>query len=159
MMKKIDVSKLRNPNTPTSLAEDLDNQLSELQLEGTALKDRECRIFQDIVHSFAIKVLGLSYRKEQDWFDENDEDIRALFAEKHRLHLAHQNDPSSAAKKRAFNNTCRAVQSKRRKMQDSWLSAIQGQKFAKKQWQTVLRSPQILVWTSALREFPSTGLG
>ncbi len=36
VMKKINVSKLRNPNTAASLAEDLDNQLSELQSEGTA---------------------------------------------------------------------------------------------------------------------------
>ncbi|KAF7241799.1 Craniofacial development protein 2 [Varanus komodoensis] len=119
-MKKINVSKLRNPNTAASLAEDLDNQLSELQLEENAEKD--WKHFWDIVHSSALKVLGPSHRKQQDWFDENDEEIKALLAEKHCLHRAHQNDPLSTVKKNDFNNARRTVQSKLRKMQDSWLS-------------------------------------
>uniref|UniRef100_A0A8C5PLD5 Reverse transcriptase n=1 Tax=Leptobrachium leishanense TaxID=445787 RepID=A0A8C5PLD5_9ANUR len=121
VMKRINISKLRNPNTATSLAEDLDNQLSELQLEGNAEKD--WKSFRDIVHSSALKVLGPSHRKQQDWFDENDDEIKALLAEKHCLHRAYQNDASSIAKKNAFNNIRRTIQSKLRKMQDSWLSA------------------------------------
>uniref|UniRef100_A0A8C5M988 Endonuclease/exonuclease/phosphatase domain-containing protein n=1 Tax=Leptobrachium leishanense TaxID=445787 RepID=A0A8C5M988_9ANUR len=121
VMKWINIRKLRNPNTATSQAEDLDNQLSELQLEGNAEKDWES--FRDIVHSSALKVLGPSHRKQQDWFDENDDEIKALLAEKHCLHRAYQKDPSSIAKKNAVNNTRRTVQSKLRKMQDSWLIA------------------------------------
>ncbi|KAF7238139.1 Craniofacial development protein 2 [Varanus komodoensis] len=121
VMKKINVSKLRNTNTAASLAEDLDNQLSELQLKENAEKGWEH--FRDIVHSSALKVFGPSHRKQEDWFDENNEVIKALLAEKHRLHHAHQNDPLSTAKKDAFNNACRTVQSKLRKMQDSCLSA------------------------------------
>ncbi|KAF7242044.1 Craniofacial development protein 2 [Varanus komodoensis] len=115
------VKKINEPNTAASLAEDPDNQLSELQLEENAEKDWER--FRDIVHSSALKVLGPSHRKQQDWFDENDEEIKALLAEKHRLHRAHQNDLLSTAKKNAFNSARRTVQSKLRKMQDSWLSA------------------------------------
>ncbi|XP_044874489.1 uncharacterized protein LOC123371222, partial [Mauremys mutica] len=86
VVKKINVSKLRNPNTAALLAEDLDNQLLELQLEENAEKDWER--FRNIVHSSALKVLGPSHRKQQDWFDENDEEIKALLAEKHRLYRA-----------------------------------------------------------------------
>ncbi|XP_040289820.1 LOW QUALITY PROTEIN: uncharacterized protein LOC121002429 [Bufo bufo] len=67
--------------------------------------------------------LGPACRKQWDWFDESDEWIKALLAEKHRLHHAHQNDPSSTAKKNAFVNTRRDIESKLHKMQDSWLSA------------------------------------
>ncbi|KAF7244347.1 Craniofacial development protein 2 [Varanus komodoensis] len=121
VMEKINVSKLRSPNTAASLAEDLDNQLSELQLEENAEKD--WKRFRDIVHSSALKVLGPSHRKQRDCFDENDEEIKDFLTEKHCLHCAHQNDPFSTAKKNAFNNACRTVQSKLHKMQDSWLSA------------------------------------
>ncbi|XP_039386731.1 uncharacterized protein LOC120401127, partial [Mauremys reevesii] len=96
VMKKINISKLRNPNTAASLAEDLDNQLSELQLEENA---EDWERFWNIVHFSALKVLGLSHRKQEDWFDENDEEIKALLAEKHRLHRAHQNNPSSTKRK------------------------------------------------------------
>ncbi|KAF7242792.1 Cadherin-8 [Varanus komodoensis] len=121
VMKKINVSELKNLNTAAALAEDLDNQLSGLQLEENAEKDR--KRFRDFVHSSALKVLGPSHRKQQDWFDENSEEIKALLAEKPCLHHAHQNDPLSTAKKNVFNNAHRTVQSKLRKMQDSWLSA------------------------------------
>ncbi|XP_070584623.1 vomeronasal type-2 receptor 26-like [Erythrolamprus reginae] len=62
-----------------------------------------------------------SHKKQQDWFDENVEDIKALLAEKYHLHHTYQNDLSSTAKKNAF-NTHKVVQSKLRKMQDFWLS-------------------------------------
>ena len=75
------------------------------------------------VHPSALKVLGPSTRKQHDWFDENDEEIQALPAEKHRLHRAHQNDPSSVAKKAAFTSARSTVQNKLRKLQDAWLSA------------------------------------
>ncbi|KAF7252753.1 Craniofacial development protein 2 [Varanus komodoensis] len=125
VMKKINVSKLRKPNTAASLAEDLDNQLSEL-LGRTG------------------NASGIL--KQQDWFDENNEEIKALLAEKHRLHHAHQNDLLSTAKKNIFNNAHRTVQNKLRKMQDSWLSAKADeiQKFADrndaKQFYEALRS-------------------
>ena len=61
-------------------------------------------------------------RKHQDWFDENDEQIKSLLEDKHRLHLAHQNDPKSDAKKAAFTDCRRKVQSQLRAMQDKWLS-------------------------------------
>ena len=67
-------------------------------------------------------MLRPSTRKQHDWFDENDEEIQALLVEKHRLHRACQNDPSSPAKKNAFTSARRTVQNKLRKMQDAWLS-------------------------------------
>ena len=56
-------------------------------------------------------------RKHQDWFDENDEEIKLLLEEKHCLHKAHQDDTSSVSK-----NVCKTVQNRLRDMQDSWLS-------------------------------------
>ena len=81
------------------------------------------------VHPSALKVLGPSTRKQHDWFDENDEEIQALPAEKHRLHRAHQKNPSSVAKKATFTSACSTVQNNLCRLQDAWLSAkaeIQG---------------------------------
>ena len=63
------------------------------------------------------------HAKNQDWFDENDEEIKEILAENNRLHRIYQLDQSSAAKKTAFTNIRRTVQTRLRKMQDSWLAA------------------------------------
>ena len=62
-------------------------------------------------------------KKNQDLFDENDEEIKEMLAEKNRLHSIYQLDQSSAAKKTAFTNIRRTVQTRLRKMQNSWLAA------------------------------------
>ena len=46
-----------------------------------------------------------------------------MLAEKNHLHIIYQLDQSSAAKKTAFTNIRRTVQTRLRKMQDSWLAA------------------------------------
>ena len=79
-------------------------------------------VFQNVVHSSAATTIGHPSRKHQDWFDENDEEIKLLLEEKHCLHKAHQDDTSSVSKKVAYNNICKTVQNRLRDMQDSWLS-------------------------------------
>ena len=79
-------------------------------------------VFQKVVHSSAATTIGHPSRKHQDWFDENDEEIKLLLEEKHCLHKAHQDDTSSVSKKAAYNNICKTVQNRLRDMQDSWLS-------------------------------------
>ncbi|KAL8609487.1 hypothetical protein ACOMHN_038009 [Nucella lapillus] len=78
---------------------------------------------RDAVLSAALETLGPATRHHQDWFDENDSKIHALLEDKRRLLRAHQNDPSSVAKKAAFTNMRNTVQAKLRSVQDSWLSA------------------------------------
>uniref|UniRef100_A0A8C3HII6 Endonuclease/exonuclease/phosphatase domain-containing protein n=1 Tax=Chrysemys picta bellii TaxID=8478 RepID=A0A8C3HII6_CHRPI len=92
-LKRINVLKLKNSCITENLAEDLENELADLRIEDDAEKDWER--FRNTVHTAASKVLGPSICRWQDWFDENDAEIQALLAEKHRL----------------------------RKMRDLWLSA------------------------------------
>ncbi|XP_053873541.1 uncharacterized protein LOC128831252 [Malaclemys terrapin pileata] len=120
-LKRINVSKLKISRITENLAEDLENELADLRIEDDAEKDWER--FRNTVRTAALKVLGPSTCRRQDWFDENDAEIQVLLAEKHCLHHAYQNDPSSTAKKTAFINAHRTVQNRLRKMQDLWLSA------------------------------------
>ena len=39
-------------------------------------------VFQKVVHSSAATTIGHPYRKHQDWFDENDEEIKLLLEKK-----------------------------------------------------------------------------
>ena len=61
-------------------------------------------VFQKVVLSSAATTIGHTSRKHQDWFDDNDEEIKLLLEGKHCLHKAHQYDTSSVSKKAAFNN-------------------------------------------------------
>jgi hypothetical protein len=119
--KRIDVSKLKNSGTTEELVKNLETELADFSPEDNVESDWER--FRNTVHTTASRVLGSPMRRRQDWFDENDAEIQALLAEKHRLHCAYQNDPSSAVKKAAFVNIRRTVQNRLRKMQDDWLSA------------------------------------
>ncbi|XP_030401681.1 uncharacterized protein LOC115642368, partial [Gopherus evgoodei] len=120
-LKRNNVLKLKNSCMTENLAEDLENELADLRIEDDAGKDWE-RLC-NTVHTAASKVLGPSTRRWQDWFEKKDAEIQALLAEKHCLHHAYQNDPSSAAKKTAFIKACRTVQNRLHKMRDLWLSA------------------------------------
>ena len=55
--------------------------------------------FQNVIHSSTATTIGHPSRKHQDLLDENDEEIKSLLEEKHRLHKAHQDDTSSVSKK------------------------------------------------------------
>ncbi|KAL8568047.1 hypothetical protein ACOMHN_000271 [Nucella lapillus] len=120
--KKLNITKVKCPHTVQELQLNLDNKLENLQANHDRVEEKWAS-FRDAFHSTALETLGLATRHHQDWFDENDSEIHALLEDKRRLLRAHQNDPSSVAKKAAFTNMRNTVQAKLRSMQDSWLSA------------------------------------
>ena len=93
-------------------------------------------LYTKTVLSSAASTLGHPSRKHQDWFliapfpdhcllvpfDENDDEIKRLFKEKHRLRKEHQDDTSSVSKKAAYSNSCKSDSpDKLRDMRDHWL--------------------------------------
>ena len=78
--------------------------------------------FQNVVHSTSATTIGHPSRKHQDWFDENDVEIKSLLEERRHLHKAHQENTSSVSKKAVYSNMCKTVQNRLRDRQDSWLS-------------------------------------
>ena len=80
-------------------------------------------MLRDKIHDTAFQLLGPTMRKKQDWFDENDEEIKEMLAEKNLLHIIYKLDQLSTAKMTAFTNIRRTVQTRLHKMQDSWLAA------------------------------------
>ncbi|XP_063587786.1 uncharacterized protein LOC134765037 [Penaeus indicus] len=101
--KKLNVNKLKCPQTTEELQLKLDGNLENLQPDRNNVDDYWAS-FRDAVHSAALEVLGPAVRRHQDWFDENDSEIHNLLEKKHRLLRAHQSDPSCGAKKAAFTN-------------------------------------------------------
>ena len=73
------------------------------------------------MHSTSLDVLETGIRKNQDWFDDNDDQSKALLERKCQLHLAYQMDLDSTSKKVATTTICRDVQFKLESMQDTLL--------------------------------------
>ena len=119
--KRLDVSKLNHDSMRQAFINDISNQLGAMNLSSED-PEENWTVFQKVVHSSAVTTIGHPSRKHQDWFDENDEEIKLLLEEKHCLHKAHQDDTSSVSKRAAYNNICKTVQNRLRDMQDSWLS-------------------------------------
>ncbi|BHF75372.1 hypothetical protein SprV_0501846800 [Sparganum proliferum] len=95
---------LQPRRTPSNeLAQRLDNlpiaAVADAAAENASVENRWSQL-RDTIQSTALAVLGRARRKHQDWFDDNDVDIRNLLAEKNRLHKAyvdHPTDDNSAA--------------------------------------------------------------
>lgn len=69
-----------------------------------------------------METVGLTTRKHQDWFDDNNDRIQAQLEKKDHFHRTHLNDTASASKLAAFNSFRRIVPTELRQLQDAWLS-------------------------------------
>ena len=63
---------------------DKSSQLGAMNLSSED-PEENWTVFQKVVHSSAATTIGHPSRKHQDWFDENDEEIKLLLEEKHCL--------------------------------------------------------------------------
>ena len=83
--KKLDVSKLKQDSKRQAFINDLCSRLDALEHSSEDV-DESWTVFRDTVHSSARDSLGPVSRKHQDWFYENDKEIKALLKEKHQKH-------------------------------------------------------------------------
>ena len=104
LTKRLNVTQLRDKSVSEDLTRKLDCKLAELQL-GQATIAEDPVVLRDKIHDITFQLLGPTTRKNQDWFDENDEEIKEMPAEKNRLHRIYQLYQSSAAPKRQLSPT------------------------------------------------------
>ena len=119
--KRLDVKKLNSDHIKQALTEKLDSKLQNQNFD-TQDPESEWATFREIVYSAASEMVGANKRKHTDWFDENNKRIQSLLDEKHRLHRAHINNPSSTVKKVAVCNIKRNIQLELRRIQYKWLN-------------------------------------
>ncbi|KAK6986931.1 cytochrome P450 2D20 [Biomphalaria glabrata] len=102
-LKRLNSASLADDKTEKSLADAIENCLkSNLLTKSNVVKSWEC--FKEAIYSTAINILGPMERKRQDWFDENNTEIRKLLDEKHKLHKLYLNNPNSQSTKDVFTN-------------------------------------------------------
>ena len=100
--KRLDVSKLKEDNK---------RKLSSLTFAtiwahcNSVKRIQRMSLFRNAFHSSVVDNLGHKSRKNQDWFDENDEEIQDLLEEKYRLHKTHLDVTSSVSNTTAYNSS------------------------------------------------------
>ena len=95
LIKKLNITQLRDKSVSEDLTRELDCKLAELHI-GQATIEEDWVVLRDKMHDTAFQLLGPTTRKKQDWFDENDEEIKEMLAEKNPLHIIYQLDQARA---------------------------------------------------------------
>ena len=121
-VKRVNLSKLQNDTIAKDFSSNLEDKMLSLTNNQSSI-EKQWIVFRDTVHKTALEHLRPTTRRNQDWFDENDEKIQLLLAEKRPLHRAYQDDPLSTSKRNVFVSVRSTVQKRLREMQDAWLSA------------------------------------
>ena len=116
---KLDVSKLRNSDTRESFTDAITNSLQVMNTDGDDL-ETQWSTFKDTVFDTAKSVLGYSKRKQPDWFDESNHEIKDLLAKKRAAPNACLNDKSFQKKHDQYSWLRSQAQSKIRKIKDAW---------------------------------------
>ena len=114
--KRIDVSKLMQDD----ICKQFQARLDQVNLEESWDQ------FKNNMYTVGAETLGFKQRKHQDWFDDNNLEIKELLDEKHRQHLLVLN-ASAADKKVAqekFKKTRAVLQSKLRDMKNAWWTKL-----------------------------------
>ena len=94
--------------------------MSNINFEGTWMD------FKTQVYNVGVEVLGFIERKHQDWFDDNDDNIKELLSIKHTLHQHLLSRPveQRAEAEKALKDHKATLQREIRRMKNEWWSKI-----------------------------------
>ena len=118
--KRFDVSKFSSQSKCSEFSDELASKLDGLTLNPDDV-EQSWKELSTILYNCASSTVGFPDRKHQDWFNENNVEIRQLIQEKNRLFQAHISDPSSQSKESAFKASRSKLQRELRSMKNSWL--------------------------------------
>ena len=117
--KPLNVKEL-NAEKKIELCSKLEAKLNNLTITDNI--EESWKRLRDATYECSYEVLGLSKRKHQDWFDENDDELQGLLDQMHSCHKAWITDKNSNNKKTRYLSTKRTVQRRLRKMKEDWWS-------------------------------------
>lgn len=117
--KKFQVDTLQSDSVQAKYQESLHLKLSKMS------NPADPSLFWDELKSVVLETsnetIGFSkQKKNKDWFDANDQEIRDLVAKKRKAHQAVLTLPNCSLKKEAFRATCSHLQRKLRELKDTW---------------------------------------
>ena len=117
--KTFKLSKLQSAEVKTIFRADLQTKLGQDSCSKDSSPEALWNKLKTAILQTSKNVLGLSTKKNKDWFDENNHEIHDLLAKKRSAHQAHLAQPWCPMKKAAFRHTCGNLQCKLRIIQTS----------------------------------------
>ena len=119
--KRLNISELSRPLKQLQLQTALEVKIASMSIQmHTSSVDAHWETLQHIMYETALETAGTAAHRRQDWFDDNDDLIKALLEEKHAAHAACIRDPSSQKARATYRNLCSTAQVMLRNMKDSW---------------------------------------
>ena len=120
--KKMDAAKLSTPAIKETLQTRLNGVLENHVIDPGNIGST-WQTFSEKVFTASLDAIGTPSRHHQDWFDDQNADIKLLLERKHQLHRSHQDDPTSTPKRDAFRNAKQECQRELRRMQNEWFDS------------------------------------
>ena len=117
--KKLNVIKLQSSETKADFQAGLQSKLENHCPEDPSPEKLWDQLKTAILQT-SEEILGYTTRKNQDWFDENNQEIQELLAKKRSAHQAHLAQPTCHEKKATFRLVCSNLQCKLREIQNEW---------------------------------------
>ena len=100
MPKKLNCKALSNPETASNFSKELDKAMENCVISNDI--ESSWKSLKDTVYETSADLLGFPRRKNQDWFNENDEKTTKLINEMHQAHIKYFNNKNSIKAKNLY---------------------------------------------------------
>ena len=98
----------------------MDNARALWEEKEISTPDEELAALQQVEYNTAKTYLGKPYRKHQDWFDPNDQELQTLMRRRDQAHQRALETRSPRSTIAAYKDACRLLQKLTRALKSDW---------------------------------------
>ncbi|KAK2158127.1 hypothetical protein NP493_1824g00026 [Ridgeia piscesae] len=98
----------------------MDSALAQWEEKENSTPDEEWAALQQVVYNTAKTYLGKPDRKQQDWFDPNDQELHTLMCRRDQAHQRGLQTRSTRSTTAAYKDACRLLQKGTRALKSDW---------------------------------------
>ncbi|KAI8516668.1 hypothetical protein Bbelb_052490 [Branchiostoma belcheri] len=121
--RKFNTHKLLLPSEREMFQSDLHSRLSQLEPTHQGTVDEQWAKLKNVLLQTCKSTIGLHKRVSEDWFDENDSEIKDLIDRKRQAFVCWQDDYHNIEKHKRFTLLKAEVQTRVRDMKNTWWEA------------------------------------
>ncbi|XP_076067687.1 uncharacterized protein LOC143040480 [Oratosquilla oratoria] len=118
--KKINVDSLQDAEKVEKLRQTLHEKLSRQEVKLSTPIEEHWNQLKVAILDTCKETIGYKTKKHQEWFDENDEQLKQLIDKKRKAFIASQNDQRSSAKRKQHQECKAKVQKITRNLKNQW---------------------------------------